>query len=96
MGGRDQSERLVAINWNRWSQSVGARTLVHWLPKSWFRAFLDWMGHHELAMEANLNLMTERELRKITVSHPDWSFHFRSGRLLGLKSNIVLFATRKT
>jgi hypothetical protein len=70
--------------------------LVHWLPKSWFRAFLDWMGHHELAMEANLNLMTERELRKITVSHPDWSFHFRSGRLLGLKSNIVLFATRKT
>jgi putative SOS response-associated peptidase YedK len=27
MGGRDQSERLVAINWNRWSQSAGARTL---------------------------------------------------------------------
>lgn len=25
MGGRDQSERLVAINWNRWSQSAGAR-----------------------------------------------------------------------
>jgi len=26
MGGREQSERLVAINRNRWSQSVGART----------------------------------------------------------------------
>jgi hypothetical protein len=25
MGGRDQSERLVAINWNRWSQSAGTR-----------------------------------------------------------------------
>jgi hypothetical protein len=25
MGGRDQSERLVAINRNRWSQSAGAR-----------------------------------------------------------------------
>src|ERR1019366_7115253 len=24
-GGRDQSERLVAISWNRWSQSPGAR-----------------------------------------------------------------------
>jgi hypothetical protein len=24
MGGRDQSERLVAINRNRWSQSAGA------------------------------------------------------------------------
>ena len=28
MGGRDQSERLVAINWNRWSQSAGARRRV--------------------------------------------------------------------
>jgi hypothetical protein len=26
MGGRDQSERLVAINRNRWSQSAGAPT----------------------------------------------------------------------
>ena len=28
MGGRDQSERLVAINRNRWSQSPGTRTEV--------------------------------------------------------------------
>jgi hypothetical protein len=27
MGGRDQSERLVAINRNQWSQSPGARTV---------------------------------------------------------------------
>jgi hypothetical protein len=27
MGGRDQSERLVAINWNQRSQSAGARTM---------------------------------------------------------------------
>jgi hypothetical protein len=26
MGGRDQSERPVAINWNRWSQSAGTRS----------------------------------------------------------------------
>jgi hypothetical protein len=26
MGGRDQSERPVAISWNGWSQSPGART----------------------------------------------------------------------
>jgi len=26
MGGRDQSERLVAINRNQWPQSAGART----------------------------------------------------------------------
>jgi hypothetical protein len=28
MGGRDQSERLVAINRNRWSQSAGAPKLI--------------------------------------------------------------------
>ena len=28
MGGRDQSERPVAINWNRWSQSADTRTEV--------------------------------------------------------------------
>jgi hypothetical protein len=27
MGGRDQSERPVAINWNRWSQSAGTRSV---------------------------------------------------------------------
>jgi hypothetical protein len=27
MGGRDQSERLVAISWNRWSQSTGALSM---------------------------------------------------------------------
>jgi hypothetical protein len=27
MGGRNQSERLVAINRNRWSQSAGAPTM---------------------------------------------------------------------
>jgi SAM-dependent methyltransferase len=69
--------------------------LVHWLPKSWFRALLYRIGQRELAMEANLNLMTERELRRIIALHPEWSFHFRAGRLLGLKSNIVLFAAKK-
>jgi hypothetical protein len=70
--------------------------LLHWLPKSWFRRLLDAMGQHELAMETNLNLMTEGELRKIAASHPDWSFHFRSCHVLGWKSNIVLFAAKKT
>lgn len=69
--------------------------LIHWLPKPWFRHILDRLGHRELAMEANLNLMTESELSGIAALHPDWSFYFRSGRLLGLKSNIVLFATKK-
>lgn len=69
--------------------------LAHWLPKPWFRGILRWLGHHELAMEANLNPLTQGELRRIAALHPDWLFTFRSGRLLGWKSNIVLFATKK-
>jgi hypothetical protein len=33
MGGRDQSERLVAINRNNWSQSSGARSVIVGLPE---------------------------------------------------------------
>jgi hypothetical protein len=54
------------------------------------------MGQRDLALEANLNLMSQAELRKIAALHPGWSFRFRFGRLLGLKSNIVLFAEKKT
>jgi len=68
--------------------------LIHWLPKSWFRTILKGIGHHELAMESNLNLVTEGELRKIAALHLDWAFHFGSARLLGLKTNIVIFATK--
>jgi hypothetical protein len=33
MGGRDQSEQVVAINRNQWSQSAGARTGNHLATK---------------------------------------------------------------
>lgn len=68
--------------------------LVHWLPKSWFRRFLVLIGQPDLAMEANLNLVTEYELRRMLIHHSDWSFDFSSARLFGWKSNIVLFARK--
>jgi hypothetical protein len=68
--------------------------LLHWLPKGWFRRILAGMGQTELAKEENLNLMTERDLRKAVEGVSDWSFRFDEARLLGLRSNLVLFGRR--
>lgn len=68
--------------------------LLHWLPKAWFRRILEQFGQTELAKEENLNLMTERDLRKAVEGVRGWSFRFDEARLLGMKSNLVLFGHR--
>jgi hypothetical protein len=52
------------------------------------------MGYEFFADEANLNLMTEAEVRAIMETHQGWSFRFAPTRLLGWPSNIVLMAHR--
>lgn len=68
--------------------------LVHWLPKSAFRAFLRWKGLTELAQEKNLNLMSAGDLHEITASIAGWRIEFQGARLLGLTSNLILVAIR--
>jgi hypothetical protein len=38
--------------------------------------------------------MTERELRAVTAVLPGWRFGFAGARLLGWKSNLILFGHR--
>jgi len=68
--------------------------LVHWLPKPACRAVFRRIGLGFFAEEANLNLMTERELRHISGNHPDWAFRMLSPRLLGWPSNLVIVGRR--
>jgi ubiquinone/menaquinone biosynthesis C-methylase UbiE len=68
--------------------------LVHWLPKPACRRIFRWMGLDELAEEKNLNLMDGRELRALTASMTGWRFRVATTRLLGWKSNMLLFAHR--
>jgi hypothetical protein len=68
--------------------------LLHWLPKSTCRRIFRRMGLAELAQEANLNLMTERELRAVTAAVTGWRFDFAGARLFGWKSNLILFGHR--
>lgn len=66
--------------------------LLHWLPKPMFRAILRRIGYAFFAEEANLNLMSEQELRTISARHPKWRFTFKATRLLGRKCNLILCA----
>lgn len=68
--------------------------LLHWLPKPWFRRILIWRGQSDLALEANLNLITESEIRRMCANHPGWSYRFASAKLLCLKSNLIVFARK--
>jgi hypothetical protein len=68
--------------------------LVHWLPKPVCRRIFRRLGYGDLAEEANLNLMTARELRAIFGSRSGWRFRITAARLLGLQSNLIVFAHR--
>ncbi len=50
---------------NRWFP-VEVHTVlrfIHWLPASWFRAILRYLGHDMLSREENLNLLTAANVR---------------------------------
>ncbi|MCW3474995.1 class I SAM-dependent methyltransferase [Limobrevibacterium gyesilva] len=68
--------------------------LVHWLPKPMCRAVFRRTGYGFFADEANLNLMSARELMRIAARHPAWSIGCRTARLLGWPSNLLMIGTR--
>jgi ubiquinone/menaquinone biosynthesis C-methylase UbiE len=65
--------------------------LVHWLPKAWCRELFRRLGYGPLAEEENLNLLTAAELRSISAPIPGWRFRIAAARLVGWKSNLILF-----
>jgi ubiquinone/menaquinone biosynthesis C-methylase UbiE len=68
--------------------------LVHWLPKSTFRALVRRTRFAAMADEGRLNLLTPAEVRTLARSHPGWRFDVESTRLLGWPSNILMVARR--
>lgn len=68
--------------------------LLHWLPPAAFRALMRRLGHAELALEANLNLLGRRELAAACASAglPGW--RIGSVSLAGWPSNLLLVARR--
>lgn len=69
--------------------------LVHWLPKPWFRAVARRTSYSFFADEANLNLLSRRDLRRLCGALPVASVRIRSLRLLGWPSNLLLIANKQ-
>jgi SAM-dependent methyltransferase len=78
---------------NRWYpiEFHTAIPLIHWLPPSWFRAFLRLIGKHFFAKEENLNLLSEKDVLKMLPA--DSQVYTRHFRLLGLISNLIFYVT---
>lgn len=108
VGSRADQTRLLAELWrvcrkglfvttpNRWFpvELHSVLPLVHWLPPRVFRAILRGFGHEMLADEANLNLMSRRDLLNAAAAARIADARVESARLGGWTSNLLLIARR--
>jgi Methyltransferase domain len=83
---------------NRWFpiELHTAMPLVHWLPKQAFRALMRASGNAFFAEEANLNLLTARELGIISSRIEGFVFRTSSVWLGAWPSNLLLIGRRHT
>ncbi len=63
--------------------------LVHWLPPSWFRTVLKWLGKGFYAKEENLNLLSEKEV--LSMIPNEAKVYTRHFKLLGFVSNLFFY-----
>lgn len=68
--------------------------LLHWLPIAMHRPALRFLGYGFFAEESNLHLLSRRPLFGIATAFPEWRFAIQRQRLIGLTSNLMLFAWR--
>ena len=75
--------------------------VIHWFPKGLHRRLLGWLGRSFWAAEANLNLLTRRELAQLVAAAlratgraAPWSISRH--RLLGFSSNLILWIPAET
>ncbi|HET9762147.1 MAG TPA: methyltransferase domain-containing protein [Casimicrobiaceae bacterium] len=82
---------------NRWFP-VEFHTLLpfaHWLPRGHFSAVLRRMGLGFFADENHLNLLTEREIRRLADASGDFDFDVFTVALGGWPSNLLLVGVRR-
>jgi 2-polyprenyl-3-methyl-5-hydroxy-6-metoxy-1,4-benzoquinol methylase len=68
--------------------------LLHWLPKWTFRGILASTRLRFFADEANLNLLSQSELKPICGGIAGWDLSVLSVRLGGLTSNLIITGSR--
>ena len=68
--------------------------LLHWLPPRCYRAVFRLLGYGFFAEESNLNLLSHGQLKYMVDGIDNCKFEILPARLLGLTSNLMLFADR--
>jgi hypothetical protein len=108
VGGSDRQRRFVAELFrvcrrgaflttpNRWFpvEFHTVLPLIHWLPKARHRALLRRLDHGFFAEEANLNLLTRADLRRLCRDLAIADATVTCVRLGGWPSNLILFAAK--
>lgn len=109
VGSRADQARFLAEMWrvsrkglflttpNRWFpiETHTVIPLAHWLPARAFRRILRALGHQELALEANLNLMSRRDLLGAAATAGIARARVEEARLAGWASNLLLIAHKR-
>lgn len=83
--------RVYLTTPNRWYpvEFHSILPLVHWLPATWFRRILRWLGRDFWAKEENLNLLSHAEVLSMLPANARVRTHHH--KLLGLVSNLIYF-----
>ena len=95
--GRVARKAMFFTTPNRWfpMEFHTVLPLVHWLPKSWFRVAMRLSGLHFFAEEANLNLLSRSDLKRLLSDIPGWDFRISSVSLAGWPSNLLSIGRRQ-
>lgn len=70
---------------------------IHWLPKKIHRKILNLIGQKELAMEENLNLLSEKDIKtmlNLCSKNSNFKAQILNVKLFGVPSNWILFVQK--
>ena len=89
---------LTCPNRWHWLEFHTKLPLLHWLPRRAHRAVLRTLGLGVWARESHLRLLGPRELARLAglALGPRWAIGVRSIWTLGMPSNLLLLATRRS
>ena len=93
---RISKKKIIVVTPNRF-YPIDTHTmlpLIHWLPKKFHRKILKMLKYDFLALEKNLNLLSEKDLIEICNRLEIKNFKINKVKYFGFNSNLILFINK--
>lgn len=93
---RISKKKIIVVTPNRF-YPIDTHTmlpLIHWLPKKFHRKILKILKYDFLALEKNLNLLSEKDLIEICNRLEIKNFKINKVKYFGFNSNLILFINK--